>query len=111
MADAHWHFEFRLVVAQSSIPVRQIAPKMSSVLDEPARQRSVVPGIRIRFEAVWCLFGVCFLEALESTSETYETMETSLKRKKIKELFSNSFISCDLRYRAGENPSLSAAGL
>jgi hypothetical protein len=35
---------------------------------------------------MWCLFGVYFLEALESTSETGKTMETSLKIKKIKEL-------------------------
>jgi hypothetical protein len=42
---------------------------------------------RRRREAVWCLFGVCFWRALESTSETWETIETSLKRKKIKELF------------------------
>ena len=47
--------------------------------------------IRMRFEAIWCLFGVCFSEALESTSETGKNMETSLKRKKIKELFSKSF--------------------
>ncbi len=64
--------------------------------------------IRIRFEAIWCLFGVCFSEALESTSETYETMETPLKSKKINELFSKSFNSRDLRYGVDENPSLSA---
>src|SRR5271157_5347785 len=60
-------------------------------------------------EAIWCLFGVYFLEALESTSETQETIETSLKRKKIKELFSKSFPSRDLRYGTDENPSLSAS--
>jgi hypothetical protein len=64
--------------------------------------------IRIRREVVWCLFGVCFWRAPESTSETQETIETSLKRRKIKELFSNSFNARDLRYGADENPSLSA---
>lgn len=34
------------------------------------REHSVVPGIRSRRKAIWCLFGVCFLEAQESTSET-----------------------------------------
>jgi hypothetical protein len=48
------------------------------------------------------------LEARESTSETGKNIETSLKRKKIKELFSNSFLSHDLQYGADENPSLSA---
>jgi hypothetical protein len=81
---------------------------MTTVSGGPGHPHSIVPGIRIRFEAFWCLFGVCFLEALERTSETYETMETSLKRKKIKELFSRLFKSRDLRYGADENPSLSA---
>jgi hypothetical protein len=36
-----------------------------------------------RLGSAWCLFGVYFLEARERTSETYETIETSLKRKKI----------------------------
>jgi hypothetical protein len=56
----------------------------------------------------WCLFGVCFLKAPERTSETFETIETPLKRKKINELFLNSFDPRDLQYGADENPSLSA---
>jgi hypothetical protein len=59
-------------------------------------------------DATWCLFGVCLLEALEGTSETRKTIETSLKRKKIKELFSKSFESHNLRYGVDKNPSLSA---
>src|SRR5579863_3195732 len=74
---------------------------MSSVPSDLGAIILFTPSIRVCRER----FGVCFLEAPESRSET---METSLKRKKIKELFSKSFDSCDLRYGADENPSLSA---
>jgi hypothetical protein len=42
-------------------------------------------NIRSHLAVAWCLFGVHFLGARERTGETYETMETSHKRKKIKE--------------------------
>ena len=55
------------------------------------------------------VFGVYFWEAPDSTNETNEIIETSLKRKKIKELFRKWLDSRDLRYGADENPLLAVA--
>jgi hypothetical protein len=60
------------------------------------------------FEAIAKPFGVYFLEAPERMSGTGKTTETSLKRKKIKELFSKSLELRSLRYGEDENPPLSA---